>query len=80
MSNAIKFNKEINMKNLDMNEIQAVSGGCREHCWGDFQAGGLAAAAVGGGMAGMVGGPVGMGMGMLSASVTYLLTVAWSDA
>lgn len=67
------------MKELSINEIQNVNGGCYDLCWGDFEAGGLLAAGVGGAIAGIGGGPMGMLGGSAGGMVAYMLEVMWTD-
>jgi len=67
------------MKQLNFEEIQYVSGGCEEHCWGDFEPGGLGAAMLGGAAAGVLAGPQGAIAGAIGGAVAYLLDVAWTD-
>ena len=67
------------MQTLTLNELTMVSGGCEEYCWGDFEVGGLAAAFVGGAVAGSAAGLAGAAVGGIGGAVTYLLDVAWTD-
>ena len=70
---------ELTMQTLTMNQITMVSGGCEEHCWGDFEVGGLAGAASGGAVAGSVAGVAGAAVGAVGGAVAYLLDVVWTD-
>ena len=59
------------MRELSFTEIENVSGGCEEHCWGDFSWGGfwasVGAGAIGGGAAGWGG----AALGGLSSGLGY---------
>ncbi|AXT39557.1 hypothetical protein D1814_13150 [Alteromonas sp. BL110] len=59
------------MQELSFTEIENVSGGCEEHCWGDFSWGGfwasVGAGAIGGGAAGWGG----AALGGLSSGLGY---------
>ena len=44
------------MEVLTNNEVDLVSGGCAEHCWGDFSIAGLAASMGAGALGGVRGG------------------------
>lgn len=67
------------MQLLDETDLTAVSGGCEQYCWGDFEMGDFAAQTIGGGIAGSVGGPMTALGGAAGAAVAYLLGVAWTD-
>ena len=67
------------MKELNVTEISQISGGCAEHCWGDFDIGGLSASMAGGAIAGSVGGPVGAFAGAIGGGIAYSLSIVWSD-
>ena len=49
------------MKQLMLNDIERVSGGCAEHCWGDFSLAGLGASLLAGAI----------GLGALSGGLGY---------
>ncbi|GGW83297.1 Blp family class II bacteriocin [Alteromonas halophila] len=67
------------MRDLQLNELINVNGGCAEHCWGDFEAGDLAAVTIGGIVAGSAGGPAGAAAGGAGAALAYLLGVVWTE-
>jgi hypothetical protein len=70
---------ERKMQTLSKTDLMAVSGGCEEYCWGDFEMGDFAAQTIGGGVAGLAGGPLGAMGGAAGAAVAYLFGVAWTD-
>lgn len=59
------------MRELNVNEIEQVNGGCEEHCWGDFSTEDLSSAVNAGGLYSPVGGLITGGI--------YLLSVMWFD-
>ena len=63
--------KECEMKQLMLNDIERVSGGCAEHCWGDFSLAGLGASLLAGAISGLRGGPAAIGLGALSGGLGY---------
>ncbi|WP_420934322.1 hypothetical protein ACOJR9_18410 [Alteromonas sp. A081] len=67
------------MQTLNNTDLMAVSGGCAEFCWGDFEVGDLAAQTIGGGIAGLAGGPMGAVGGAAGAALAYFFSVAWTD-
>lgn len=59
------------MKTLTMNEVGQVSGGCAEHCWGDFSFAGFAASVAAGGLGGARGGLGGFALGAIAGGLSY---------
>ncbi|MCW8107165.1 hypothetical protein OPS25_01435 [Alteromonas ponticola] len=59
------------MELLNIEELNAVSGGCAEHCWGDFSAAGFGISVMAGAIGGMRGGFVGAALGGFSAGIAY---------
>ncbi|MGQ8366864.1 hypothetical protein [Glaciecola sp. 1036] len=67
------------MQVLDQASIQQVNGGCAELCWGDFDAGEMAAQVAGGAIAGSLAGPAGAAAGAVGAAAAYIFDVLWTD-
>lgn len=67
------------MKQLNFEEVQNVSGGCEEHCWGDFETGALLASMAGGAVGGALGGPQGAAIGALGGAIGYMFELMWTD-
>lgn len=59
------------MQELTLNEITYVSGGCEEHCWGDFSWGGFWASVGAGAIGGAAAGLGGAALGGLSSGLGY---------
>ncbi|WP_105200307.1 hypothetical protein [Pseudoalteromonas sp. T1lg10] len=59
------------MRELNVNEIEEVNGGCAEHCWGDFSSEDFSSAISAGSLLGA--------RGALVAGAVYLAAVAWFD-
>ncbi|WP_124748982.1 Blp family class II bacteriocin [Alteromonas facilis] len=59
------------MNTLSNEELESVSGGCAEHCWGDFSAAGFGASVVAGAIGGMRGGFVSMALGAVAGGLGY---------
>ena len=59
------------MQELTFNDITNVSGGCEEHCWGDFSWEGFIASVGAGAIGGMAAGWGGAALGGLSSGLGY---------
>ncbi|MHC6646213.1 hypothetical protein ACYTPF_06575 [Alteromonas sp. HB246098] len=59
------------MQELSFTEIENVSGGCEEHCWGDFSWGGFWASVGAGAIGGAAAGWGGAALGGLSSGLGY---------
>ena len=59
------------MQELSFTEIENVSGGCEEHCWGDFSWGGFWASVGAGAIGGAAAGLGGAALGGLSSGLGY---------
>lgn len=59
------------MKQLTFDEIDQVSGGCAEYCWGDFSMAGLGASIAAGAIGAIRGGFAGIALGAISGGIGY---------
>ncbi|APD90655.1 hypothetical protein FJN13_13260 [Alteromonas mediterranea] len=59
------------MQELTYFEIENVSGGCEEHCWGDFSFAGFMASVGAGAIGGIGAGWAGAALGGLSGGLGY---------
>lgn len=65
------MHKEITIKQLNCLEFEVISGGCAEHCWGDFSLEGFLASAAAGALGGAAGGWAGAALGAMSGGLGY---------
>lgn len=61
------------MKELNMTEIQLVSGGCAKHCWGNQSWEDTIGGAVGGAIAGARGGWAGAALGAIGGAIAVVI-------
>jgi hypothetical protein len=59
------------MRELNVNEVEQVNGGCEEHCWNDFSTEDLSSAVSAGGL-------ISPAAGVITGGI-YLLSVMWFD-
>lgn len=59
------------MNELKQHELTMVSGGCAEHCWGDFSLGGFLASIGAGAVGGLSSGLGGIALGGFAGGLSY---------
>ncbi|WP_440055280.1 Blp family class II bacteriocin [Pseudoalteromonas sp. T1lg65] len=61
------------MREINVNEIEAVNGGCAEHCWGNQSLEDTVGGAIGGAIAGARGGLGGAILGAIGGAVAVII-------
>jgi hypothetical protein len=62
------------MRELNVNEMKIIGGGCAEHCWGDLTVKDIVGGAIGGAIGGSRGGLAGAAWGAIGGIITAIVS------